>query len=253
MGKIVTTFAGPLISTMLAAGSGIMPVHANGDTEAERVEAIREVLIWIRPNLDVEAVKLSPVSNLYEVTLRNGEVIFASADAKFFIPGDLYEATPIGLVNVTEQKRKVTRAGEIAALDEGDMVVFEADGERKATLTVFTDTDCRYCEKWHSEVPRLNAMGIAVRYLGFPSSGLDTEGYYQLVYAWCADDRHSALVKAERGDTIPATECVNPIAEQYRLGREFGISGTPAIMLEDGTLLQGFIPAETLATYLPPL
>ena len=36
------------------------------------------------------------------------------------------------------------------------------------------------------------------------------------------------------------------MAEQYRLGLELGISGTPAIILEDGSLVPGYRTAEAL-------
>ena len=38
--------------------------------------------------------------------------------------------------------------------------------------------------------------------------------------------------------------------EEYELGQLIGVTGTPAIVLEDGTLLPGYIPAVKLAKAL---
>jgi thiol:disulfide interchange protein DsbC len=130
------------------------------------------------------------------------------------------------------------------------MVVYEAVGERKATLTVFTDVDCPYCRKLHAEVEALNDMGIAVRYLAFPRTGLNTETHIKMISTWCAPDRLAMMTSAKRGGDVPKADCENPVASQYQLGREVGVTGTPALVLEDGTILPGYVPAATLGSYL---
>ena len=140
---------------------------------------------------------------------------------------------------------------------ELDMIVYEAVGERKATLTVFTDVDCPYCRKLHGEVEALNNYGIAVRYLAYPRTGLidrstgqKTETYVRMVSTWCSEDRKVMMTTAKRGADIPLTDCESPVEEQFELGREVGVTGTPALVLEDGTMLPGYVPADTLAGYL---
>jgi thiol:disulfide interchange protein DsbC len=143
------------------------------------------------------------------------------------------------------------------ALNEDDMIIYEAEGERKATITVFTDVDCPYCRKLHAEIAEMNRLGIAVRYLAYPrtglldsSTGLPTETTTKMISTWCAEDRKAMLTSAKRGGDIPVIECDSPVEEQYQLGREVGVTGTPALVLEDGTILPGYVPAATLAGYL---
>lgn len=229
---------------LLLAGT----THAQ--SEAEDIAAVREVLIATQPNIQIRDIRPSPVAGLFEVNVQGGQVIYASADARFFIPGDLYEARPEGLVNLGEQKRNEWRAELIAAVDEEDMLVYEPRGERKAVLTVFTDVDCPYCRQLHAEVPALNARGIAVRYLAFPRTGLNTETHHKMSSTWCADNPLVMMTSAKRGGDVPQAVCDDPVAEQYRLGREVGVTGTPALVLEDGSILPGYIPAETLAPFL---
>jgi thiol:disulfide interchange protein DsbC len=220
-----------------------------GDEKAE-IATIKQLLLETQPEMAIETVSKSPVEGLYEVTTHSGQTIYVSQDARFFIPGDLYEAKADGLVNLGESKRNVIRKEKIAALDEADMVVFAPEGERKATVTVFTDVDCPYCRKLHAEVEALNEMGIAVRYLAFPRTGLNTETHFKMISTWCAPDPKAMLTSATRGGNVPKADCDNPIASQYQLGREVGVTGTPAIVLEDGTMLPGYVPAATLGAYL---
>ena len=214
------------------------------------IAAIRQVIATTQPTMVVETIIASPIAGMYEITLQNAQIIYASADARFFIPGDLYEVLPQGLVNRGEEKRNISRAEKIAAVPESEMIIFNPEAERKATITVFTDVDCPYCRQLHGEVEKLNEMGIAVRYLAYPRTGLDTETHYKMISTWCADDPKAMMTSAKRGGAIPEAVCDNPIASHYQLGREVGVTGTPALVLEDGTILPGYVPAETLAGYL---
>jgi len=219
-------------------------------SDEDPIASIRAVIEATQPNMQVTEITASRVSGLYEITMSNGQTLFASEDARFFIPGDLYEAMPEGLVNLGELKRNVLRAEKIAAVPESEMIIFEPEDGRKATVTVFTDVDCPYCRQLHGEMSRLNELGIAVRYLGYPRTGLDTETHHKMISAWCADDPNAMFTSSTRGGTIPEIECDNPIADHYQLGREVGVTGTPALVLEDGTILPGYVPADTLAGYL---
>ena len=230
-----------LLSTMSAFLSGMVCAD-----EAEEKAAIRAFLATSQPNIIVESIEPSPVESLYQVNIQNGRTIFVSNDARYLLPGDLYEAQGEGLVNLGENHRRDLRRDRIAALDEKDMIIFEAAGERKAMLTVFTDVDCPYCRKLHGEIDQLNDAGIAVRYLAFPRTGLNTEIHRKMISTWCADDPRAMLTSAERGGDVPEADCENPVAEHYILGREVGVTGTPALVLEDGTILIGYRSADDL-------
>ena len=67
---------------------------------------------------------------------------------------------------------------------------------------------------------------------------------------WCADDRRSALTDAKNNIEPEPAQCDNPIAEQYQLGLEIGVTGTPALITEDGTLIPGYVPPEQLRARL---
>jgi thiol:disulfide interchange protein DsbC len=135
----------------------------------------------------------------------------------------------------------------MSKIDTDDLIIFRANNKTKAVINVFTDIDCGFCRKLHKEVPSLNALGVEVRYLAFPRAGLDSKSYQKALSAWCSDDPKESLTDYKNGDDKPFLECrTNAVAEQYRLGLELGISGTPAIILEDGSLVPGYRTAEAL-------
>lgn len=246
-----------LFALLLAVCVGFSSPARAESSDEEAIAAIRSVFATTQPGMVIAEIKPSPVGDLFEVLLQNGQTIYASRDARFLIAGELYESRADGVVNLSEQRGNELRKQKMLALNEADMIVYEAEGARKATITVFTDVDCPYCRKLHGEVEELNKLGIAVRYLAYPRTGLidgntgqPTETTVKMVSTWCAEDRNAMMTSAKRGGDVPVVECDSPVEEQYQLGREVGVRGTPALVLEDGTMLPGYVPAAELARYL---
>ena len=150
------------------------------------------------------------------------------------------------VVNLTEQLQQKVAAELVNKLDPADMVIFPAT-ETKAKITVFTDVDCGYCQKLHNEVPALNRAGVEVRYLAWPREGMSGKTYNTMVNIWCADDRQEAMTRAKRRQSVKPATCRTPIERQYALGHQLGIRGTPAIVLENGEVVPGYMPATQLA------
>ena len=113
-------------------------------------------------------------------------------------------------------------------------------------LLVFTDIDCGYCRKLHNQMEEYNENGIAIHYLAFPRAGIGSASYDKYVSVWCADDQQAAMTLAKNGGENESASCPNPIAEQYDLGRELGVTGTPAIVTTDGMLIPGYVPPAQL-------
>ena len=216
--------------------------------DAELAKVITKRLQAARPDLEYGEVKQTPMPGLYQVQVTDGPLLYVSGDGQFAMTGTLYGVVPGGFVDLAELALQPLRREKLAAIPASDEVVFPAEGERKALIYVFTDVDCGYCRKLHQEVPELNAMGIEVRYLAYPRAGIGSPSYRKIALAWCAKDRQTTLTRLKNSQTVDVAYCEdNPVAEQFRLGGELGVSGTPAIVLEDGTLLPGYLPAHALA------
>lgn len=210
---------------------------------------IKSTLLKAIPSLDITEVKKSEIDGLYSV-IANGQTLFSNKDGSFFITGELYSAVGGKLINLSEVKREQTRADQLAGIKPSDKIVFPAKGETKARIAVFTDIDCGYCRKLHKEVPKMNEMGIEVSYLAYPRAGIGSESYNKIVSAYCAKDQLKALTDAKQGKTIDSITCENPVAAQLQLGQEMGVTGTPAIVLETGQLVPGYMPADRLGKLL---
>jgi thiol:disulfide interchange protein DsbC len=199
------------------------------------------------PGTRPEDLRQSPVPGLYELT-RGTEVAYVTTDGKYAISGDLYDIP--ANENLTEEHRRDLRAKELAAIPESQMVIF-GPKDPKYTVTVFTDVDCGYCRRLHSQIADYNRLGIRVRYLFYPRTGPNTESWTKAEQVWCSDNRNEALTQAKLGQELKSKPCANnPVARDYELGRNFDLQGTPAIVMPNGELLPGYMPPQVLAERL---
>lgn len=237
----------PLLAIFLLAGGAL----AGEPVDQATVDKLRDKLEVPNPGLKIQSVTTSDIPNMYEVQFQEGPLVYTTRDGSYFVVGDVFTVGPTGYVNLTEKRRDGMRLERLADVDSKDMIVFPAEGEPRAHITVFTDTTCFYCQKLHKEVPELNKRGVEVRYLAYPRAGIGSPGFEQLVSAWCADDRQGTLTRLKNRETLPNKSCPgNPVADQYALGQELGVRGTPAIITESGQMIPGFQAADELMVTL---
>ncbi len=200
------------------------------------------------PDVRAEQVSPSPVQGLFEVRI-GAKIAYVSADGRYLIQGEIIDLDSD--LNLTESRREAVRRDVLAGVSEADMVVFSPKTKPTSTVTVFTDIDCGYCRKLHKQIADYNARGIKVRYMFFPRSGPGTESWTKAEQVACAKDRRSALTRAKLGETSKEKPCkVNPVAQDYKIAREFGLQGTPAIVLESGELIGGYLDPDELSKYI---
>jgi len=209
-------------------------------------DAIIKSLNGVFPGVTPSEINPSPMAGVSEVLI-GPRLFYVSNDGKYLLQGSLIELAT--RTDISEARRNSIRLDALNKLGEENMIVFPAK-DSKHTITVFTDIDCGYCRKLHDEMDQYNAKGITVRYLAFPRSGINSASYNKAVSVWCEKDRQAAMTRSKAGEDLPKADCDNPVKDEYELGQMLGINGTPAIILEDGSLLPGYIPAAKLATAL---
>lgn len=224
--------------------------YSAGAMAGEIEDAIATKLSAAVPQLDITGVTESEVPGLYEVTSSNSGTVLVTEDGQYLLAGDLFRITPEGVSNLSEDKRLIERADALETFGMDGVISYPATGEEKASIAVFTDIDCPYCRKFHDEMAKLNELGITVNYFAFPRSGPGTSSFRKYVSVWCSDDQRSALDTAKQGKDIIRRSCDNPVLAQYQLGQQVGVSGTPAIIMENGRVIPGYRPAEQLAEAL---
>ena len=195
------------------------------------------------PGATPDQLRATPIPNIYELS-RGADVAYVTTDGKYAFSGDLIDLPQNK--DLTEAHQRDVRLKEIGEIPESEMVVF-GPREARYTVTVFTDVDCAYCRRLHSQISDYNRMGIRVRYLFYPRTGPNTSSWTKAEQVWCSDDRNDALTRAKLDQPLKAKPCANnPVARDYALGKEFGLEGTPSILTPDGVLIGGYLPPAEL-------
>ncbi len=243
----LTSLAATLAAVLSLATTSACGADATKGAPAPEADVRAEIAkrLEIKP----EDIRPAPVPGLWEVS-SGTDVGYVSQDGRYYIDGDVFDMA--SRVNLTDQRRKGARAALMKGVKDSDAIVF-APKDVKYTIDVFTDVDCTYCRKLHSEIAELNRLGVKVRYLMFPRNGPGSGAWKQAEAVWCSPDRNEALTRAKRGEQITAAACDDPVADQYQLGREAGINATPAIITEQGDLIAGYLPAPRMVERLKML
>ena len=218
-----------------------------GSAQAQEVsqeiqDRIRNSLKILLPGILPDEIRATPLDNLYEVTF-GGRLVYLTADGRYLIQGKMIDLET--RTEITEDRLSELKSAALAKVGEDRMIIYGPE-DAKDTVTVFTDIDCGFCRKLHGEMARYNEENIRIRYLFYPRAGIGSDSYNKAVSVWCADDRRAAMDKAKAGKDVPAKTCDNPVQEHYELGQTMRISGTPALLLEDGEMIPGYVPAHKL-------
>ncbi|MDJ0741462.1 MAG: DsbC family protein [Gammaproteobacteria bacterium] len=210
--------------------------------DADAEQKIRSSLAVLLPGLRPDSIRPTPLAGFYEVAF-GMRLVYVTADGRFLLQGKLVDLET--RTEITNERLAELKTAAMAGVGEDNMVIYGPQ-DAKHTVTVFTDIDCGFCRKLHSEMNQYVDNGIRVRYLFYPRAGIGSESYDKAVSVWCADDRRTAMDAAKAGQAVPAKVCANPVADHHALGQAMRIQGTPALLLEDGEMLPGYVPAAQL-------
>jgi thiol:disulfide interchange protein DsbC len=239
LGRCVTLL--PIVTLFLVG-----PVLGEPTQQNAEVQKVRDGVNKILKQGGITSVAPTKVDGLYEVMV-GPQLYYVSADGRYLLTGNMYDIDT--KEDLTSPKVAQAKAEEIEAIGEENMVVF-APEKTQHTVTIFTDIDCGYCQKLHSEIKDYNELGITVRYLMFPRAGIGSDSFEKAVTVLCSDDRNEAMTRSKAGEKLAKKECDNPVEQHLALGKRLGVNGTPAIFLESGDMLPGYIPAQRMSAIL---
>jgi len=221
-------------------------VSANEDQAFDVVEAKIRSLV---PNAKTIAISETPIEGILQVQI-NSDIVYVTSDGQYLLQGQIMDIDT--KANITDQAKSGIRLSLLTDINLDEQITFSPE-KPEYDLIVFTDIDCGYCRKLHNQMDGYNEQGIAIHYMAFPRAGIGSDSYDKFVSVWCSDDQNDALTLAKNGTDPEPQKCPNPIADQYELGREVGVTGTPAILTSDGTLIPGYMPPEQLRQRLDSL
>jgi thiol:disulfide interchange protein DsbC len=253
-----------LILALVMVAAGVQPCAAlsRGAPDAQTPDSQaaapdphadpRAALLKLLPaGSKLEDLKPSQIAGLYQF-VQGADVSYLTADGKYFLDGNVYDMAT--RANLTESIRARARLAMISAVPESQMVIFSPKNPLY-TITVFTDVDCQYCRKLHSEIAEINKLGIRVRYLFFPRTGPNTESWRKAEVVWCSADRNETFTRAKAGAELDMNKTcgTTPVAREYELGQSIGVRGTPAIVTDGGDFINGYMPPRELLQTLKQL
>ncbi|MGY8564258.1 thioredoxin fold domain-containing protein [Paracidovorax citrulli] len=232
--------AAPGATPAAKPGSNAAAPAAKGNATAD--QTVRSALAGLDPKFKPDYIGAAPFPGFREV-LVGGQVLYVSDDGRYLMqsqPYDIQNRAPASSAGLLAYRKAL-----LDKVPRGERIVFAA-AKPKHTLTVFTDIECGYCRKMHQDIPELNKLGITVEYLAFPRMGPASQDFTDMISVWCAADRRQALTSAKQGQPVAPKNCTSPVAMQYNLGQQVGVSGTPAVFAADGTQLGGYVPPAQL-------
>ena len=176
---------------------------------------------------------------------------FASNDGRYIYVGKVIDTQEN--VDISEQVTQKNRVKRLAKLDEKNQLTFLATVKELFAVTLFTDIDCGYCRRFHSNMAQYNALGIRVNYLMFPRAGKRSESYDKTAAVLCSANPQENMTLAMQGKFSASASSVNKtcqhnLDQQMSIAAEFGISATPTMLLPNGGVIKGVLnPVQLLA------
>ncbi|MFQ5547493.1 MAG: DsbC family protein [Woeseia sp.] len=235
------------IGIVLVALVAIASPQALAETDAKELEEVRARVSAIFAEIEPQHVLPSPVDGWYMV--RKGAIVaYISGDGRYLLQGDLIDLDL--QVNLSEASRDEARREMMSRIPEEHMIIFSPE-EVKYSVSVFTDVDCVYCRRLHSQINEYLAQGIQVRYLLYPRNGPTSASWVKAEHVWCSDDRAEALTLAKLDKEFQTRDCdASMVSTHYLTGQNVGLRGTPAIVFENGQLISGYVPPLALSQQL---
>lgn len=237
--KNLTKFAVILISGLVLFGCN------NTDSSVKNADQLKADLLKEIPGIkSIDAINKSKIDNINEVIVGR-KIFYVTADGKYLIFGNIID--PINKKNLTEE-----RTAELSTVDWSklplNLAIKEVNGNGSRKVAIFSDPDCPYCQMFEKQVvPNLKDTTIYTFLFPLP---IHPNARHDSEKIWCSKDRLSAWVNWMRNKVdIPAAPVcdVSPLDTIYKIGTdEVQVEGTPTIILADGQILSGVVPAEQL-------
>jgi thiol:disulfide interchange protein DsbC len=228
-----------------AAPAAAAPKVAAGSADARARDAIHK----LNAKVQIDHIGAAPITGFREAIV-GGQTLYISDDGRYMLQGSLYDMKAkrdLSQASVAKLRRELLKT-----IPVGDRIVF-APANPKYTVAVFTDVECGFCRKLHSQIADYNREGIEVQYLAFPRMGIGSPDFQKMVNVWCATDRKQALTDAKNDRAVPLRNCKNPVTMEYDVGQRVGLEGTPMIVAADGTAMPGYMPPKELRAALDKL
>ncbi len=219
--------------------------HTLKPEEAENI--LKEGGIAELKTVKVTSVSQAPARGLWEISIqKDGKkgIIYLDFSKKFLMIGQIVELRTSK--NITQERFIELNKIDVSKIPLSDAILM-GDKKAKYRVIVFTDPDCPFCAKLHRELKQVieKRKDIAFYIKLFPLPN-HKDAYWKAKSIQCKKSLE-LLENNFEGRVPPQPDCeTDQIDKNISLGRELGISSTPSIILPDGRVIPGAIPADKI-------
>lgn len=186
----------------------------------------------------IDEISKTVIPGLYEVRIGT-EIVYTDERGDNLVQGNIIDTRTRR--DLTQARIDKITAIDFAALPLKDAIVWkQGSGERK--LVVFADPNCGYCKKFESEMQQVR--DVTVYTFLIPILGGDSPDKARNI--WCAKDNsavwrdwmiHGAAAPRSMGNCD-----VSALQRNLAMAKKYRVTGTPALVFEDGKRVPGALP-----------
>ena len=225
-------------------------VSMAGAAQAQNLDKIRKNLAERAPQFPPpDEVTKTPIPGLYELRVGN-QIFYIDENADYLIEGELIDTKT--RTNLTQQRVDKLNQIDFASLPLKDAIVWK-NGNGKRHIAVFADPNCGYCRQFEKTLQEVK--DITVYTFVIPILGGDSPEKAKAI--WCAKDNTSAWRSWMLDGKAPARvmgACdASAIERNLAFSRKARVTGTPAVVFEDGSRTPGALPGPQLEKKLADL
>ena len=226
----------PLARALLVA-SGLAFTLAQAQAGPQE-DKIRKALTERVPQMGkIDEVNKTPMPGLFEVRV-GSDLYYADAEGNYLLHGTLIDTRQQR--NLTQEREEKLLAIPFDSLPLKDaFTMVRGNGKRK--VAVFEDPNCPYCKTFERDLQKINDVTIYM--FLYPILGPDSTQKSKNI--WCAKDPKDAWTDFMlRGKAPAQASCdTSAIDRNVAFGRKHRITGTPTMILADGSRVPGAISA----------
>ena len=203
--------------------------------------ALRKTLQSHLQGKKIDGLKQTPYMGLYEVVVED-EILYTDEKGTYLFFGHIVD--PKTRQSFTSQRQQEIRDARRISFDSLplDQAIKAVKGNGKRKVAVFTDPNCPYCKRLEKELTKVT--DVTVYTLLYPILN-GSEPTARAI--WCSPDKLKAWNEFMLQDiSPPGKECEAPLARLLQEGRKHNISGTPALIFSDGSIVPGLITADKI-------
>jgi thiol:disulfide interchange protein DsbC len=204
------------------------------------------------PEAKVLDIKMSKLKGLWEVTLdNNGQtgIMYVGFSKKYIVGGPIFE---IDTASNESQKSLQKADSELQKyIDPStlplDNALLMGEKDARYKVVVFTDPDCPYCGKLHSELKKVIAETKDIAfYLKLVALPMHRDARWKAESILCSKSLQLLEDNFEK-KSIPKPGCeTKAVEDNINLSKALDITGTPTMIMPDGLVVVGGRDANTI-------